>query len=237
MKSLILAAGIGSRLKLEDIPKPMYKINEKPILEYSILLLKKYGITDICITLHHKGDVIKNYFAGGSKWQVKIQYSEEKELLGTSGAIKNINWFWDSGPLLVIYGDNYTNINLSEMINFHNKTKPIATIALFDPEKVPNSRIAGGVVIMDQNNNLLSFIEGKGNHPNGYVNAGVYVVEREILDMIPLKVPSDFGKDVFPKILEQKLVLKGYETKEFVIAIDTKEALMEAEKFSRQGIQ
>ena len=236
MKALILAAGIGSRLGL-DIPKPMYKINGKPVLEHNILLLKKHGIKNICITLHYKGDVIKNYFGDGSKWNVRIHYSFEDELLGTSGALKNrdVNSFLEKDQFFVVYGDTYTDINLSQMLDFHNSTKPIATIVLFDPKKALNSGIAGGVITMDMENNIVSFIEGKGNEINGYVNAGVYIVEHEILDMIPGNYPSDFGKDIFPKLLKEGSLLKGYITNSFVLAIDTQDALKVTKQVLSKG--
>ena len=234
MKAIILAAGIGSRLALEDIPKPMYKIQGVPILEHNILLLKKHNIKDICINLYYKGKVIKKYFGDGSKWNVKITYSEEKELLGTSGAIKNIEWFWTGDPFFVLYGDNYTDIDLNEMMSLHKAGKPIGTIAVFDPQKVANSQIAGGFVKTDKNNNIISFIEGNKTNERGYVNAGVYVLEPGILDMIPPGKSSDFGKDIFPKVIESRHILKAYLTKSFVIAIDTKEALEHTEKITRR---
>lgn len=230
MKALVLAAGLGKRLGLEDIPKPMYKVLGKPILEHNLLLLKKHGMTDICITLHHKGKVIKDYFKDGSNFGVKIQYSFEKELLGTAGALLNVGWFLTNESFLVIYGDNYTDINLKEMLSLHLTHKPLATIALFDPKKSLNSDIAGGKVLLDKDNNLLSFIEGKGNEINGYVNAGIYVLEPQILELIPKGNPSDFGKDIFPKLLKEELKLKGYITDSFVFAIDTIEALKAAEE-------
>lgn len=229
MKALVLAAGLGSRLGL-SIPKPMYKINDKPVLEHNILLLKKFNITDIYVNLHFMPDVIKNYFGDGSKLGVKIQYSFEKELLGTSGAVKNIENFWDKESFFVIYGDNYTNINLQEMLDFHKSNKSLATIALFDPKKSLNSGIAGGVIMMDGKNNLISFAEGKENEINGYVNAGVYVLESEILGMIPGNCMSDFGKNIFPELLNKGFNVKGYLTDSFVFAVDTNEALKATEK-------
>ena len=225
MKALILAAGLGTRLGLENIPKPMYAIAGKPILEHNIMLLKKHNIKDICINLHYLPDVIKNYFNDGTKWGVNIQYSYEKELLGTSGTVKSLSWFWDKSPFFVIYGDNFTNVNLTEMFNFHLSSKGAVTIAVFDPQKVPNSGIAGGYVLLDKNNKLFSFIEGGESQVNGYVNAGIYVLEPEILDMIPRNMFSDFGKDIFPKLLEKGYLVNGYLTNSFVIAVDTKEAL------------
>ena len=235
MKALILAAGLGSRLKLENIPKPMYKIHGKPVLEHNILLLKKHGIFDICITIHFRGNVIKDYFQDGKKWGVNITYSYEEELLGTSGALKNVDWFLNNESFFVIYGDNYTDINFSEMLSFHNQHKEIATIALFDPNKSLNSGIAGGVINLDKNYNITSFIEGNNKDQTGYVNAGVYILERKITNFLSEKVPSDFGKDLFPLLLEKKIKLKGYITSGFVLAIDTQDALLTSEQALRQG--
>lgn len=229
MKAIVLAAGIGQRLGSKEVPKPMIEINDKPILEHNILLLKKYGVTDICINLHYLPDVIKNYFQDGSKWGVKISYSFESKLLGTSGAIKNIEKFWDDKPFFVVYGDNFPDINLTDMYDFHAADNSIGTIALFNPEISLNSGIAGGVVTMDQHNKITSFIEGQKNDTTGYVNAGVYVLEPRILDMIPKGQFSDFGKDIFPNLIKKGYVLMGYITKGFVIAIDDINALKQAE--------
>ena len=229
MKALILAAGLGSRLGL-DIPKPMYTILGKPILEHNILLLKKHNIENIYINLHHMPDVIKNYFGDGSKWNVNITYSFEENLLGTAGTVKNLTSFWDETPFFVLYGDNYTNINLTEMLELHKTTKPLATVALFDPKVSLNSGIAGGIITMDEDNNIHSFIEGKENGGKWYVNAGVYILESKILDLLPNGFPSDFGKDIFPKLLKDGILLKGYLTTGFVFAIDTKDALKTSEE-------
>ncbi len=224
MKAIILAAGIGSRLGLKDIPKPMYEINRKPILEHNLLLLKQHEIKDICITLHHRGEVIQSYFNDGLKWDVKISYSYEKDLLGTSGALKQLEEFIGKEPFFVVYGDNYTNINLTEMLKMHMNTRPIATIAMFDPEVAINCQIAGGKISLDESNNLRSFIEGNNSNYKGYVNAGIYILEHKILNYIPGGV-SDFGKNIFPKLLQEGIQMKGYITNDYVIAIDTTEAL------------
>ena len=230
MKALILAAGLGKRLGLQNIPKPMYKLAGKPILEHNILLLRKHNIREICINLHHFPEVIKKYFNDGSNWGVKIQYSFEKELLGTSGAVKNIESFWDKKRFFIVYGDNYTNVNLTEMLSAHLSTKSLATIAIFDPSKTVNSGVAGGYILLDQNNKILSFTEGKRSQIGGYVNAGVYILEPAILDMIPNKAFSDFGKDIFPEVINKGFLLTGYVTSDFVMAVDTKEALDLTEK-------
>lgn len=235
MKAIILAAGLGKRLGLEEMPKPMYKINGKPILEHNILLLKKHNIHDICITLHYKGEVIKDYFEDGKKWNVRITYAFEEALCGTSGGVKSAEWFLEEGSFFIIYGDNYTNINLTDMLQFHKNTKPTATIALFDPTKSQNSHIAGGIVKLDKNNSVVSFIEGSKNELSGYVNAGVYILEPKVLDMISANKPSDFGADIFPKLVKEGFTLQAYLTSSFVLAIDTKDALELTKQATMQG--
>ncbi len=235
MKALILAAGLGKRLGLKDIPKPMFEIDGKPILEHNILLLKKHGIKDIIINLHYMPTVIKDFFKDGNNWGVNIQYSFEDELLGTSGAVKKIEKELKSEHFFVIYGDNYTDINLTELLDFHTSNNLSATISVFDPKKSLNSRIAGGTVLTDQENNIISFIEGKTNDSSGYVNAGVYILEPNILDFIPANCFSDFGKDIFPTILKNNFPIKAYLTDSFVIAIDTNDALKNAYSALQEG--
>ena len=241
MKAVIIAGGLGTRLGLETIPKPMYKINGRPVLEHNILLLKNHGIKDICIALHYMPEIIKSFFCDGKTWGVNITYLIEEKPLGTAGAIKNAEVFLGEEPFFVIYGDNFTNINLSEMLKSHLSSKPIVTIGIFNPEKSINSRIAGGFVITDKENNIVSFVEGEKIHSSDYeafVNAGIYVMEHEVLKMIPTNKPdekSDFGKDIFPKLIEEGYLLKGYLTDGFVIAIDTKDALAYAEEIIQTG--
>ena len=232
MKAIILAGGKGSRLGLEGLPKPMYKICGKPLLEHNLLLLKKHDVHHVCIAVQYIPEIIKNYFRDGSKLGINIEYKEEETSLGTSGAVKNAKNFLDNKSFFVIYGDNFTNINLSEMLKLHNSSNSIATIALFDPNKSINSGIAGGYVSIDEKNRLVSFTEGGKNKSNGYknyVNAGTYILEKEVLEKIPDGI-SDFGKNIFPKLLQEGYKLSGYLTDSFVIAIDTKEALSKAEE-------
>ena len=226
MKAVLLAGGFGKRLDLKDIPKPMYQVAGKPLLEHNVLLLKKHNVKDICILIYHLPEAVKNYFGNGSKWNVNIQYSLEDKPLGTSGAVKNAEWFINKERFFIIYGDNYTNIDLSEMLDFHISQNAKVTIALFDPKEVLNSDIAGGVIKMTADNAIDSFTEGKGNAVEGYVNAGVYILEPDVLNMISGNISSDFGRDIFPGLISKGIIIKGYLTDSFVLAIDTEDALI-----------
>jgi mannose-1-phosphate guanylyltransferase/phosphomannomutase len=224
MKGIILASGEGSRLRplTNDCPKVMLKIGERPVLEHNLELLKKSGIKDIIITLYYQPEAVVNYFQDGADFGVKISYLFQEGLRGTAGDVKRIAAGLTSS-FVIIYGDNFSNCNLKPVLEEHKKNHRLATIVLFDREKNPNSKIAGGCVrIEDKTHGILEFIEGKGSISN-YVNAGIYVLEPRILDYIPANTFYDFGKDLFPQLLIKGEMLFGYPMpeNEFVFGIDT----------------
>lgn len=231
MKAMILAAGEGTRLRpiTYETPKSCIPINGKPLLAYNLELLKKYNITDIAINVSHLADKVIEEFKDGSNYGVKLTYSKEEELLGTAGAVKKIESFFDSAFVL-IYGDLLTNIDLNKLIEFHNQHKGIATVALY---KVPRPE-ACGVVELD-GDRITKFIE-KPEHPDtNLVNAGVYVLETEIFKYIPKNKFFDFGLDLFPVLLNEGNQIFGYEINEYLIDIGTKEKLEKAEKDIKEG--
>ena len=124
MKALILSAGPGTRLAPLTLNKPkvMVKINGKPVLWYHIQSLKRIGVSEIWINLHWFPDAIRNYFGDGSKFGVKISYSFEKKLLGTSGSLKNpdsgIGEAFKYGTFMIAYGDVLANFNYKKLLDF-----------------------------------------------------------------------------------------------------------------------
>src|SRR4030065_1734955 len=134
MKCVILAGGKGERLRkvISDIPKPMAPVAGKPFLEYLILLLKKYNIRDVVISIGYKGDAIKSYFGNGEKWEMNISYSMEDEPLGTGGALKKAVNIFDDKKFIVMNGDSYLDINLTDLLNFHAEINAGATLSLAD---------------------------------------------------------------------------------------------------------
>ncbi len=122
LKALILAAGEGTRLRPLTLerPKPMLPIGGKPLLEHLVLWLRSHGITDILINLHHKPASITDYFGDGHRFGVSITYSHEKRLLGTAGAARKLHSLLDD-TFVVVYGDVFTNLNLTRVIRFHHR--------------------------------------------------------------------------------------------------------------------
>jgi mannose-1-phosphate guanylyltransferase / phosphomannomutase len=209
MKAIILAAGKGTRLKplTNNIPKVMLPINGKPLLEYTIKLFKKYGIKEIAINLHHLPEKIKDYFGDGKKFGVKIYYSYEPKLLGTAGAIKKIEDFFDD-TFIVFYGDNFTNLNILDMVNYHESKKGIATICLH------KGKSKSSYIEMDSNNKIVKFVEKPKIEKYGWVNSGIYVLEKEVIKFIPKNKFFDFGKDLFPLLLKKNKKIFGYPLKD-----------------------
>jgi len=114
MKAMVLAAGFGTRLRplTDHIPKPLLPVGGRPMIEYTLLLLKKYGITEIIINLHHCGDQIIKTLGDGTQLGLSISYSDEQgEPLGTGGGLKKAEAFFEGAPFLVINGDIVIDIN------------------------------------------------------------------------------------------------------------------------------
>lgn len=221
MKALLLAAGVGQRLGdiTKKIPKPMIKMGGKSILEQNIILLSKYGVDEILINLHHLPEVIKDYFQDGSKWGVKISYSYEEELLGTSGTLKKHKAFFDE-LFFVMYGDNlfHHDTKLDLLLKFHNEKKSDFTISLCEVDDISLS----GFIETNKSKKVMKIIEKPKTEGivKGWVNAGLYVIKPKLIDLIPSKV-SDFSYDYIPIILKSDYNLYAYNLEKKVIPIDT----------------
>jgi NDP-sugar pyrophosphorylase family protein len=240
MKALILAAGKGTRLAplTLDLPKPMLPIGEKPLLEHLVRWLLRHGIAEIAVNLHHKPEIITGYLGNGRHLGANITYSRERELLGTAGAAKNLQSFLDE-TFVVMYGDVYTNFDLTRLIRYHNSLRSqsrfsscFLTMVLY---RVHNPSACGLVEINEQGQ-VTRFVE---KPPPDLVftdlaNAGVLVLEPGILNYIPPNMRYDFGLDLFPKLLRLGIPLYGYPLRddEFLIDIGTLESYQEAQKLN-----
>lgn len=222
IKAIILCAGVGSRLRpyTDSCPKPMLEISGKPLLEHTIDLLKSYGITEVAINLYHYSDAITGYFEDGSDFGVKIRYSLEEKPMGTAGALANLRDFFDD-TFIVFYGDVLSNLDLKEIIRFHRKNNNLITIALY---RVDNPTECG-IVEFNGNNRITKFIEKPRTDEvfTNLANAGIYVIEPEILKYIPNEVPYDFGSNLFPLLLSKGIPIHGFEINGYLIDIGTKD--------------
>jgi len=209
MKGLIMAGGEGTRLRpiTCDKPKPMVSIMDKPVIQYIIELLRRHRIRDIAVTLQYMPHSIINFFGTGEDLDVSLEYFIENTPLGTAGSVKNAERFLDD-EFIVISGDCMTDINLTEAIEFHRKTKSMITIVL-KKVKVP---LEYGVVIINESGKIEKFLEKPTWEEtfSNLANTGIYIINPEILKYIPNNKFFDFSKDLFPFLLKNNLPMYGY---------------------------
>jgi len=186
----------------------MVPVLNRPIAEHIINLLKRHRITEVIATLHYLPDILRDYFQDGGDFGVQMTYAvEEDQPLGTAGCVKNIEELLDD-TFLVISGDCITDLDLSAAIRFHRDRQSKATLVL---TRVPNP-MEFGLVITDKDGRINRFLEKPSTSEvfSDTVNTGIYILEPEVLDYLPINCESDFSKDLFPKLLEMGEPIYGY---------------------------
>lgn len=222
MKAIIVAGGKGERLHpiTENIPKPMIEINGKPILHHVIELLKSHGITEIILALCYLPDAITAYFGNGKKLGVEIEYMYENPFFprGTAGAIYAAKSLIDN-TFIVTYADILRELDVEDMIRFHKKNSSFATLNVYKRK----SKNAKSKVLIDRRNLIKKLIERpQGNELRGgyiWANGSFYIFEQEIFNWIPEHEKTDFGSDIFPKLLAFKKALYAYPTNDYFVDI------------------
>jgi mannose-1-phosphate guanylyltransferase / phosphomannomutase len=208
-KAVIMAGGFGTRLRplTMNIPKPMVPILNVPMIEHIINLLKKHGIYDIVSLLYFQPEKITSYFEDGVKFSVNLNYVTANADYGTAGSVKNAHQYLDD-RFIIISGDVLTDFNLTEAIKFHIEKKSKATILL---TRVPQP-LQYGIVITDESGRITRFLEKPswGEVFSDTINTGIYILEPEVLDLIPYQQDFDFSKDLFPLMLQNKMPLYGF---------------------------
>lgn len=234
IRALMLAAGEGSRLRplTDETPKPMLKVAGLPILEHNIRLMVRYGIKEIAINLHYKPEVITGYFHDGEKLGCDITYSREERLLGTAGALLPLEAFFSS-TFVILYGDNIFDIDLTDMIHYHEQKGGILTMAAYYRDDV----VSSGILDFDSGGRITRFKEKPGRDEvfKHWVNAGVLICERAILEYIPGDRPSDFGVDVIPMLIERGEEIFAYTKTKKLLWIDTPDDYMRVNEAEKEG--
>ena len=202
MQALILAGGKGTRLRPLTVytPKPIVPICNRPFLLYQIETLRAAGIKDITLSLSYQPSKIEQLLGDGSDFGVRLKYTTEPQPMGTAGAYKFAAEHI-SEPTVVFNGDVLTDLNLKKVIAEHKRNGATATIVL-TPVENPSSF---GVVETDTEGRVLRFIEkpAPGEAPTNNINAGTYVLEPSVLDLIPEGESYSFEYQLFPDLLKR----------------------------------
>jgi NDP-sugar pyrophosphorylase family protein len=201
MKAMIMAAGVGSRLEplTCNVPKPMVPVVNRPAMEHIIKLLAAGGITQVAANLWYLPEKVRSYFGDGNRFGVELTYSLEKDLMGTAGGVKKLETFFNE-TFVIVSGDALTDVDLGQLLEAHRAKGALATIALkevADPSDF-------GVVITENDGRIKAFQEKPRQEEalSRLANTGIYIFEPEIFKHIPENTVYDFGKQLFPRLVE-----------------------------------
>lgn len=234
MKIVIMAGGKGTRISslYSSIPKPMIKVLDKPILEYQIDTFRKQGFTDFIFVVGHLKEIIKDYFADGTKFGVKIEYVEENEPLGTAGSLYYLKDKVDDDFLLV-NGDLIFDVDINRFYQFHKKYGGLATIFTH-----PNSHpYDSGIIVKDKFNKVIKWYskeDEKGFYQNR-VNAGIHFLSKKILDLFTEVKKVDLDRDILKSLIKDRKLI-AYDSPEYVFDMGTPDRLKEVEDDIKDGL-
>jgi NDP-sugar pyrophosphorylase family protein len=228
---VILAGGLGTRLQsvFPDLPKCMVRVGEKPFLQIQIELLKNQGAYYFVLCVGYMANKVMDYFGDGSKFGVSIRYSIEKEkLLGTGGALKLAGGFFTSRAL-ALNGDTYLNEDYEKVLQSHfhlitslktwyNGVATMCTCRILETDKV----------LLDG-----SFVKG---FVEKWINAGVYVIEQELLGSISANIVVSLERDILPIILQEERSIAAYKCSNQFFDIGTLDGLTKFEKFYKEKL-
>ena len=235
MKAMILAAGLGTRLRplTNTIPKPLLPIAGTPLIVWNLLLLKQYGFHDVVINLHHLGPMIEQAVGTGSRYGLRIIYSREPVILGTGGGLKQAEPHFSGESVLVLNGDTLVELDLGALCAFHQQRDAVATLVLRkDPEAA-----RWGLVEMDSENRIVR-ITGRGRTDQVSIQprmfAGIHVFRPQLLRDVPKGVASTIIDPYVAAIQRGETVL-GYDCEGYWSDVGTPERYAHAEQDASAG--
>ncbi|MER3396169.1 MAG: hypothetical protein C4318_04385 [Acidimicrobiia bacterium] len=226
MKAVALVGGQGTRMRplTFTTPKPLLPLCQRPLIWYTVERCKTAGIEELILSTGYKPQLFETV-VGDRVEDVKISYVHETDPLGTAGGAKNCEALLDS-TFIVFNGDVLTSVDLSDLIRTHESTGASVTIYLTEVED-PREY---GVVPTAETGEVLDFIEKPSleEAPTNFVNGGIYVIERDILALIPEGVPYSFERELFPKLLEDGVLVVGYKSSSYWLDVGTPAKYLQA---------
>ncbi len=223
MKAVVLAGGQGTRLRplTFSIPKPLLPVAEKPILEIILKNFKKFGITEVIISVGYQGELIKAFCADGAKFGLSVKYVDEEKPLGTAGPLSLMRDCFSEGEKFVLMnGDIFTQLDFSKMIDYHSKGKYCMTVGY----RTYEHKLPFGVLELEDSK-LCGIVEKPSTSFN--VSAGIYVLNASVIDFVPDNTFFTMP-DLANKLLEKKYHIGAYHIEEYWLGIENIEHFNEA---------
>jgi len=198
-KAVLLVGGLGTRLRsvVPSLPKPLASVGDRPFLELLVRQLRYQRIRRLVLCTGYLAHEIENELGDGGAWDVTIEYSREPRPMGTAGAVKfAAPLLRESTDFLVMNGDSFMEIDFRQLVDFHRKSGGIATMAVLRMK----NEMRYGTVQVAAKGRVSGFTEKTDGDSGGFVNAGIYVFSRRILDHLP-EGPASLERDIFPNLL------------------------------------
>ena len=233
-----MAGGKGTRLHeltRDEIPKPMAPVCGKPILEWQVECLRRNGVTKICIVTGHLGDRIQEHFGDGGRFGVSIRYFHEKTPMGTAGALAHMEEFLVDAHFLLVFGDTVFDLDIGRMEAFHSARGAKATLFVH-----PNSHpYDSDLIALDVEGHVVGF-DSKSNERvywyDNLVNAGLYILSKDICGAIPKRGKTDLEKDVLLKRIGRHTGIYGYVSSEYIKDAGTVDRILQVERDIENGV-
>ncbi len=220
---VVLCGGLGTRLRsaVADRPKALATVGDRPFLAVQLEALRDRGARRFVLCVGHMAEQIEAAFGDGSALGVRIDYSRDGEqLLGTAGALKRAEQHF-APAAVVVNGDTYLDLDLSRLVRVHSSARARGAVATLVLAHVPDASRFGTVEL--RGNRVTGFREKVADAGGGWVNAGAYVIERELLDRVPRDEVVSLERDVFPAVLRDGLRLAAVPHEEPFADIGTPE--------------
>lgn len=236
MRAMILAAGLGTRLRplTDTLPKPLLPITSAPLILWNLLLLLRHGITEVIINLHHLGHLIEKELGDGSPFGVRISYSREPVILGTGGGIKQAEPFFNGEPFVVLNGDTLLELDLGAVVRFHEQRSALATMVLREDPDVDR----WGAVEINSQQRVVRII-GRGLSEAGQTAkrmfAGVHVMHPQLLKDVPMGQASSII-DAYVSAIQRGEVILGYSMDGYWSDVGTPERYAQAQQDAEKGL-
>jgi len=195
--AVILCGGLGSRLAgiVNDRPKPMAQIDRQPFLDILIDYFSRFGFRRFVLCTGHRSHVIRDYY-GRKRNALEFVISDEPSPLGTAGAVRNAEALIRSNPFLVANGDSFCPVDLAGFYDFHSAKQALMSMTVVESEDTRD----GGLVTIDDCQRIVGFQEKQSKRRGRYVNAGIYLFQREVFPLIPMGAKYSLEYDLFPKL-------------------------------------
>jgi mannose-1-phosphate guanylyltransferase len=230
--ALVLAAGLGTRLRplTDTVPKCLVEVAGVPLLEYWMRALSRAGVAAVSVNTHHLPTAVRTYLDGvKERWPLEVRESYEPQLLGSAGTVTANRALADGADAcLLIYADNLSNVDLSEVLAFHASHQEPATMVLFHTEHPK----ACGIAAMDGTGLVVEFVEKPEEPKSNLANAGIYVLSAEAYREIADMNAFDIGFDILPRLVGR---MRGFVHEGVHLDIGTLAALERGHALARQG--